>query len=220
MKIYLKQLKLDINFLNIKKIYSFVKIYKMMKMKEKLEYRMYSLVIYQLSGIQAGIQAGHAVEEFYDEYKDTNKHKKYRKDKTWIVLNGGTSNSGKESYYGLPKEIGTMEQHLNLFVENGIECAPFYEPDLNYCLTAIAFLVDERVFDKEKYPNFIDYILDIKMYASAKTQISAETYVILKTKTIEELNILFPEYYTEWIDFIGGEKNEFLREFLKDKKLA
>ena len=110
-------------------------------MEEKLEYRMYSLVIYQLSGIQSGIQSGHAVEEFYDKYKDTIRHKKYRRDKTWIVLNGGTSNSGNESYYDLPKQLGTMEQHLINLNMNYIDCTPFYEHYLNYCLSAIAFLV-------------------------------------------------------------------------------
>ena len=43
----------------------------------QLEHRMYSLVIYQLSGIQAGIQSGHAVEEYYDKYKDTDKHENH-----------------------------------------------------------------------------------------------------------------------------------------------
>ena len=180
----------------------------------QLEHRMYSLVIYQLSGIQAGIQSGHAVEEYYDKYKDTDKHKTYRRDKTWIVLNGGTSNSGKESYYDLPKQLGTMEQHLINLNMNYIECTPFYEPDLNYCLTAIAFVVDERVFDKEKYPDFKEYII------SKQLPFNSQSEIMIRMFSYDKLKYDFPGLYNKWLSLIGGSKNEFLREFLKDKKLA
>ena len=62
-------------------------------------------------------------------------------------------------------------------------------------LTAVVFLVDERIFNKKEYPDFSDWL--IKNYPS---------------------ELLFgddePEYYQEWVNFIGGEKNVKLREFL------
>jgi len=36
----------------------------------------------------------------------------------------------------------------------GVELATFHEPDLGDQLTAVVFLVDERVWDKEKYPSY------------------------------------------------------------------
>ena len=64
-------------------------------MENKLEYRMYGLVPYNISPIQQGIQFGHAVVEYMLNfpvdlrvYKDTKKWAE--EDKTFIILNGGT----------------------------------------------------------------------------------------------------------------------------------
>lgn len=112
-----------------------------------MELRMYGLVNYQLTGIQMGIQFGHAVVEYgldnnSDLYQDWAKNHK-----TFIILNGGTTNIN-------PNKLGTLNQHLLSLKDNGIICSPFYEPDLGDQLTAICFIVDERVFNKEKYPDF------------------------------------------------------------------
>jgi hypothetical protein len=87
-------------------------------------------------------------------------------------------------------------------------------------MTAICFLADDRVWDKEQYPDFIDYIINIKMRDDAKESIPLENYFALKIKELDELKKMFPEYYKEWVEFIGGEKNVFLRELISDKKLA
>ena len=68
--------------------------------------RLYSLVMYNISGIQAGIQAKHsgielAMAHAGDDVEDTVFLEWAKFHKTVILLNGGTSNSGKESYYGL-----------------------------------------------------------------------------------------------------------------------
>ena len=190
-------------------------------MKENLELRMYYLTMYNLSQIQIGIQAGHAKDEYslkfgksFDYIEWINNHK------TYIILNGGTSNDGNRSFYKMPKQLGTMEQHLIALKKNKIKCTPFYEPDLNYSLSAIAFIVDERVFNKAEYPNFVDYILDVKMYPEAREAAPAQNIVMLKMQSEEKLQEMFPEYYKEWVRFIGGVKNVFLRELLKDKKKA
>jgi hypothetical protein len=39
-------------------------------------------------------------------------------------------------------------------------------------------------------------------------------------QSMEELQKMFPEWYPEWVKFLGGERNVFLRELLKDKRLA
>lgn len=120
-------------------------------MSKKLKYRMYGLVNYQLSGtIHAGIQFGHAVVEYCLKNKNSKSFKKWSKsDKTFIVLSGGSTNHN-------PQYIGSMNKHLVTLKNYGIKVKTFYEPDLGDQLTAIVFLVDERVFDKVKYPDLTD----------------------------------------------------------------
>ena len=69
------------------------------------------------------------------------------------------------------------------------------------------FLVDERVFNKEDYPNFEKEVLPY-----SKTRPS--------DKKIEELEKRNAINYEKWVEKIGGPKNAFLREFLPKFKLA
>src|SRR6478609_5282683 len=110
---------------------------------EKLRYRMYGLVPYNLSDIQKGIQFGHAVVE-HMLWSDTEEIKQWaQNDKTFIILNGGTTNLDGS---------GTINQHIQTLDSMGVTIATFQEPDLGNQITAVVFLVDERVWDFEKYP--------------------------------------------------------------------
>lgn len=114
--------------------------------KSEFEYRMYGFVPYQLSGIQAGIQFGHAVVEYGNRFNQTPEYQKWStQDKTFIVLDGGTTNNS-------PINFGTLNKLKNELFDLGLRNAEFKEPDLGDQLTAIVFLLDERVWDKEKYP--------------------------------------------------------------------
>jgi hypothetical protein len=189
-----------------------------MEEEKILEYRMYFFTIYQLTGIQAGIQCGHVSLEYAYKYGQSDEFKNFMNNKTWIILNGGTTNDERD-FDGIA--LGTLNQIGDQLNENNIEFAFFREPDLNNALTALCFICDERVFNRGDYPDFVDYILDIKMYSEAKEATSsAENMIMLKIKTNEELITMFPEYYKEWVRFVGGIKNVFLRELIKDKKLA
>ena len=87
----------------------------------------------------------------------------------------------------------------------------------------MCFLANEQVFNTKDYPNFIDWLLDIKMFEPAKDEAlknNPELWVELKMKSFEEVQEMFPEYYKEWVRFLGGVKNVFLRELTKDKNLA
>jgi hypothetical protein len=181
-----------------------------------LEYRMYGLVPYNISSIQSGIQYGHAVQEYNNMMNDTLLlydtdefalsrigFGKWRlHDKTFIILNGGTTNENVES-----KWYGSMQINRDTLISNGVVCAEFKEPDLNDSLTAVVFLVDERVFDKEKYPNF-----EKETLPWSKTKPSDK-----KLKELEERNAI---NYEKWVEKIGGPRNAFLREFLPKFKLA
>jgi hypothetical protein len=122
-----------------------------------LELRMYGLVAYQLSGsIHAGIQFGHAVVEYGRLCDSIEIQQKLYNDwadnwKTFIILNGGTTNTKISLTDGMP--LGSLNKRMFTLLEIGIPFATFYEPDLGDQLTAIVFIVDERVFKKTKYPD-------------------------------------------------------------------
>ncbi len=157
-----------------------------------LEYRMYGFVPYNLSPIQQGIQFGHAVvrygqkvkahpelEKIYDKYAT--------KDETFIILNGGTTNEH-------PDRLGTLQRHTQTLKENGIFTSEFREIDINDTQTAVVFLVDERVFNRELYPDFVE---------NTNTNTDANTAQFLSYQ-----------------EKIGGPSNLFLRSFLPQFRLA
>lgn len=161
---------------------------------EKLGFRMYGLVNYQLTGIQKGIQFGHAVVKYgqmvkklggsvlenYNNWADNHQ--------TFIILDGGSTNR---------KTIGKgdLNTHLDKFKDNGIICAEFYEPDLGDQLTAFVFLVDERAYNRRIYPDY------------------KQNYFLKFIPKEIDLN------YKIWKKKIGNE-NVFLRENLPKFKLA
>lgn len=198
-------------------------------MKNQLELRMYGLVPYNISEIQKGIQFGHAVVEYgqmakrseiasisdtYDEWAE--------KWKTFIILNGGTSNHSLNRYHHDDSEFqGTMESNLAMLMHSEISLATFYEPDMNDMLSAIVFIVDERVFNRKDYPDFGDwmminhfsYLSDNLMNSNKIEKMRKEGYFANGTEKERRL-------YSDWLGLIGGEKNLFLRDFLKNFKMA
>ena len=163
----------------------------------ELQYRMYGFVPYNISPIQQGIQFGHAVVEYGNIYgQEPAYHRWSRIDKTFIILNGGTTNtSGLNS--------GTLNQHaMALKSIYDVPTAEFYEPDLGDQLTAVVFLVDERVWDYVKYPDF------------------SGTYFSNSYETMPD-----PTQYAEWKkqfteDLEEAEQIINLRKFLRNFKLA
>jgi len=183
-------------------------------MEKNLEKRMYFFTIYQLTGIQAGIQCGHAALEYINNYGNNEEYADFQKNwKTWIVLNGGTTNNRFELGTGIP--VGTLNQIVEQLQQNAIEYGHFQEPDLNDALTAVCFLADERVWNYEDYPDFLNWVLKNIWYDEPSRRI-----VELRMMSTEELISMIPDHYEEWVEFLGGEKNVFLRELIRGKKLA
>ena len=119
-----------------------------MKNVESKIYRMYGLVPYNISPIQQSIQYGHAVVEYLNKYFNEPDCTEWRlNDKTFIILNGGTTN---KSY----SDLGTLNKHQQTLKFAGVRTASFFEPDLGNQLTAVVFLVDERVYDKKMWPDY------------------------------------------------------------------
>lgn len=196
-------------------------------MKQKLELRMYGLVPYNISPIQQAIQYGHAVVEYgqmvkmpqslskmninascvYDDWADNWK--------TFIILNGGTTNH-RSVDDGLP--FGTLNNHVLTLDENRIDFATFNEPDLGDQLTAVVFIVDERVFNRKKYPDFEEWIIENYGELIRSDYYTTSYMLAQQIKTSESKSD--KKVYEEWVKFVGGNKNVFLRDFLKNFKLA
>jgi hypothetical protein len=170
---------------------------------------MYCFVPYQLTGIQNGIQLSHSIQEYanaYIEHLQSNKtttvewEKAYLEwcfnGKTIIGLNGGSTNKRKEGDFF----VGSLNNYLSDVESHGINVKSFYEVDLGDQLTSFCFLVDERVWDKNTYPNF-----DTKLYPKHMTP---------EQKTKKELD------YSNWVTSVGGKVNVWLRQFLPKFKTA
>ena len=117
-------------------------------MEKELKQVMFGFVMYQLGAtIHAGIQYGHAKDEFSIKYGRTKAFKRWLyKDKVYSIKNGGTTNSVS----------GGLQTRIKELEERKIKYATFREEDMDNILTSIAFLIDERVFDRDKYPSLED----------------------------------------------------------------
>ena len=184
-------------------------------MNSELELRMYGFVNYQLTGIQMGIQFSHALTEYSlenfnsVEYSDWSKYWK-----TVILLNGGTTNDN-------PNKLGTLNQNFNILKENGIICSSFIEPDLGDQMTSIVFIVDERAFKRKFYLDFGDWIIENHFgYLKNNMLTGGKIEKMRKEGYFLTGNVTEKKLYSDWVNFVGGEKNVFLRDFLKNTKLA
>jgi len=191
-------------------------------MKNELELRMYGFVPYNISEIQKGIQFGHAVVEYGIENFASGQYLDWAKYwKTFIILNGGTSNHSMNRYHHDENEYqGSMEDILEVLMLNEVKLATFYEPDLNDMLSAIVFIIDERVFNRKVYLDFGDWVMenhfsylqDNLMNSNKIERMRKDGYFLNGSDKERKL-------YSDWVDFVGGEKNAFLRDFLNPNKV-
>ena len=173
--------------------------------------RMYSLVLYSLSPMQKGIQAGHAVEQYAAKYRDDEEYVDYvHNHMTWVVLDGGTTN---DSY--VKGQRGSLNATEDLLKKHGIKYAYFREPDLGDQLTALCFICDEDVFDAPK----ADYSLlkDINLEAlDLSTPVLTEEDKALVTPTH---HALVSDWKFRTVNVIGWEA-ELKQRILDGKPLA
>ncbi|MBW3020490.1 hypothetical protein KY334_04280 [Candidatus Woesearchaeota archaeon] len=193
-----------------------------------LEKRMYFCVPYNISPIQQAIQAGHAALEYAHKYKDNEEYIDFIENwKTWIILNGGTTNSkldeNANNYLGTLNQLESSIIQFNFEVKRTkdenqeINFSTFWEPDLNDALTAVCFVCDERVFNYTDYPDIDIFIKEGD--GAYNKNLWFETFKN-GPWTLENAEEQFPSLYKEWEEFLGGPKNVFLRYLLKNKKLA
>lgn len=183
----------------------------------KDDFRMFGLVPYNISDKQKGIQFLHAIQEYNNLFFDTKRNEKEIKSfngwrlfgKTVIMYDGGTTNS--RIIEGKP--FGTLNQHLNTLKELDVLTSEFYEPDLGEQLSAIAFILPKQVYKIKEFPNFKDYVI---LYENLSLAFELCDKYDLNNTSGE----VFQIHYKKWVDFLGGENNVKLREFIKNFKYA
>lgn len=107
--------------------------------------RLYGFVMYNLSGIQKGIQFGHAALEYTRKYPNKRTTDFIDNHKTFIVLSGGGSND--------------MLNRQDELKELDVKHAVFHEPDLNGAMSAIVFIVDEEDYSPTGVPSRLNAYL-------------------------------------------------------------
>lgn len=163
-----------------------------------MKYRLYTFVLRQLSGIDKGIQAAHAMLEYANDFSDSKEYKSFiENDKTVIILNGGTS--------------ADLEEITNKLDKYGISNSVFFEEDLGDCMTAVSFLADERVFDKEKYPDFEEW--------QSKEAIFNGLPAYFNDVDGNFIGFNHKEM-ADYLELIGGKGNFYLREIISTHRLA
>ena len=168
-----------------------------------IDYRMYCLVLRQLSSIQKGVQSAHSIVEYADKYNDTVEYLTWsRVNKTIIMLDGGV--------------LSELEEIISQLDENEIKYAVFREEDLGNIVTSVSILADERVFNHKLYPDF-----DIWRNEKYPVRPMHCVAYIGGNYDHDPNDYTWSEHKSEWTnDVMGGEKNVFLRNLLSNKRLA
>jgi len=201
--------------------------------------RMYFFVMYNLSDIHKGIQAGHAAIEYARHFGHTEIFSDFAKyDKTFILLNGGTSNDGTVGMYGMLAEKGSMEELRDKLAEvvemsrrkvatyrMSFDVVPFgfsefREPDANRSLTALAFLLDERVWDFKEYPEFLPWCASVGVESKEIVRYNA---LPPDSPMPEMFQALFDTWKRDVLgsgDEQAGNVNNELRNLIRGRKLA
>jgi hypothetical protein len=202
-------------------------------------YKMYFLVVNSLANLNKGIQCGHAALEYSVKYSESEDFKRFVfYDKTWVILNGGTSNhiyhdktienkiaNGTQIKVAFDEtnesSIGSMEKSWNFLQENKIESVYFIEPDTNNMMTAICFLVPNRVFNRQEFPDFdkwiVNPLLNETLSPIEKIQLKE---IYLGINKHEDITSVYEKYFSVWSNMLGGEKFGQLRIFLNQFRLA
>ena len=123
----------------------------------KRRYKMYGIVCNNISSLQKGIQFGKSIVEYATKYVSNDQYKKWASgDKQVMLYDGGSTNSRR--FDG--KYIGSMNRYLDELDKHKIEFVSFYQKDLGDQLTCICLLLDERIWDTEKFNDYDGPFID------------------------------------------------------------
>ena len=163
----------------------------------KRRYKMYGIVCNNISSLQKGIQFGKSIVEYATKYGSNDQYKKWASgDKQVMLYDGGSTNSRR--FDG--KYIGSMNRYLDELDKHKIELVSFYEKDLGDQLTCICLLLDERIWDTEKFNDYDGPFID--KHGKEPSQIPYNYWRSKFGNNEEEINKIF-----------------FLRKFFKKLKI-
>lgn len=180
-----------------------------MEEKQQHVYKMYGIVLRQLDGINSGVQTAHAVCEYIRKHwEDEDLQQWLNKDKTLIVLNGGTYKDLVEIMYK--------------FKDNGIKYETFEEEDLDELTTCIAVLADERVWDKKEYGTIEQFVENNAKKILEDEDLQPKEW---KSSEWEEAERELQEYLDREVNkqyeqFVGGRENVVKKEVLNNLRLV
>ena len=163
--------------------------------EDSTRYMMYVLALSSLSSIQKGIQAMHALEEYHIIYGGTKELYKWgRNDKGIKILN--------------VESLNELTEIKNELTKREIRFSCFNEESLGGLLTALCLIVEDKVYDYKQYPDYHTWCFN--------NCIEAEIMIPTNPPMFERNE----KNYRKWLEFIGGENNEFLKEILNSKQSA
>lgn len=117
-------------------------------MKDERRYKMTGWTARSLSDKQIGIQFGHAVVRYIKKNFSMPQCTKWIEfDETFVILNGGSTNNN-------PERLGELNLIVETLKQNRIIHETFTEINIGDQLTAVVILVDDRVWDRKKWPDF------------------------------------------------------------------
>jgi hypothetical protein len=188
---------------------------------------MYGLVPYNISPIQQAIQYGHALQEYNNILFDmkmtrsgtVGQHEAFdtwRKEcKTFIILNGGTTNDSEEY-------TGTMNTHLQMMEDMKWPFASFREPDLGNQITAIVFIVPEQVYNRKLYPDFWEWApVKEKFDKKDLDKFKGGVWDWETSFSSDEVARGLMIAYMAWVnDVMGSNENDNMRRWVSPFRLA
>lgn len=132
--------------------------------------RAYVFVNRYCKGIQAGIQAAHAIVELVNEHGDVDPFTMWADHhKTIVVLDGGDH----ENLNKIAVELGS----------SGAEIGTFREPGLNHAITAVAVIADEQTMNVIQYIRENQEVLDSELEERYFNDSIATARLIVNTRT-------------------------------------
>lgn len=158
--------------------------------KASLKYRMYVLSLRQLSSINKACQGIHSALEYANKYHEDVEYRKYIQEDKTLIMLDG----------GI---LSDLESIVDTLVANDIKYSYFMEPDLGNIITSVCFIADERVWDENYIKSYMEYYEFFSGFFNTDLQYEDK----LPT-------------YENWVEYIGGKKNEELIKILKGKRLS
>ena len=198
------------------------------------KFRMYGLVPYNISPIQQAIQYGHALQEYNNMFFEmkamagapsgsgkegtAEQHEAFdtwRKEcKTFIIMNGGTTNYSLEY-------TGSLNTHLQTLRDMNWLFAGFDEPDLGDQLTAVNFILPEQVYNRKLYPEFWDWDIAKKAFDKRDLDKIRSGNWDWEESFEEHVARSMMLAYMQWTDEVmGGNENVNMRKWVSQFRLA